>query len=162
MVFIQQRRERTEVEDSDSDGESEYRLAAPEDFSEFCKLIESGEATSQHHKEFDLRMIGHFCDRIYLNKKPESWVMEAIANAFFKVIHGGRWEDEFQLPWTESSSPWTKAENKDLQIFCAIANRLKSNPNFAVTEAIKLVASENATSYEKARAAYYRHKPLIK
>lgn len=139
-----------------------YPLSEPAGFSEFCKLIDSGEATNQHHKEFDLRMINHFCTCIYAGEKPENWVLLAIANAFTNVTMRGRWEDEFQLPWTKASSPWTNAENKDLKIFCEIANRLKSNSNLAVLETILIVAKESAVSFEKARAAYYKHKHLIK
>ena len=151
-----------DIQDDSDENFEDYPLIEPKDFSEFCALIDSREATSEHYKEYDLRMINHFCTCIYAGKQPENWVLYALAKAFTKVTMGGKWEDEFQLPWTEASSPWTVAENKDLKIFCEIANRLKGNPTIGVLDTISAVADENCSSFEKARAAYYKHKHLIK
>ncbi|MHB1331448.1 MAG: hypothetical protein ACYCY1_02550 [Sulfuriferula sp.] len=151
---------RTESE-SEPDKE-EYLLTNPSDFSEFCELIVNETATERHHDEFTLRLIQHFIDSVYDEKVPEYWVTKALANSFFKVLQGGRWEDEFPLPWTKTSLPYTAAEWQSLAIFCHIASSVKLNPDAKVTAIIQEVANAMAVSYETARAAYYKHKLLIK
>ena len=141
--------------------EEEYRLAEPGNFDEYCELIKNNAANDQQHKEFYLRMISHFIESVYNEQKPKDFVLYALADAFMKVINGGRWEDEFPLPWTDISLPFTSAESKDLNVFCEISNRLKREPKVGVTETIARVASDKAVSYEKARAAYYDYKKLI-
>ena len=137
-----------------------YKISEPVDFYEWSNLIENKTASERHHDEFDLRMIQHFMDKVYANELPESWVLSAIANAFMKVIHGSRWEDEFQLPWTKFSSTRSPSENKDLEIFCKISNDLSKNPNMKITNLIGIVASEFFVSYERARSAYYKFKKI--
>lgn len=139
-----------------------YELSDPCDFDEFCRLIENGQATKIHHDEFYLRIINNFCESVQANKMPKAWVLHAISDAFFKVTMGGRWEDEFPLPWTDISLPFTRAESKDIDVFCKVANMLRSEPTLKVTEAINKAASDCSVSYEKARAAYYKYKDLIK
>lgn len=141
--------------------ENEYRLAAPIDFDEYCELINNNDANDQHHKEFYLRMIMHFIESVYSEQKPKDFVLYALADAFTKIINGGRWEDELPLPWDDAYSPWTRAESKDLQVFCMVSNMLKSGQESDVTEAIKKAASDSAVSYEKARAGYYKFKKII-
>jgi hypothetical protein len=141
----------------DGDGE-EYFLIEPEDFAEYSQLIRDGSATKQHHDEFHLRLIQHFLDSVYSGKPPDAWVMRALADAFMKVIHGGRWEDEFPLPWTKISLPWSRAEWSALAIYCDVANAVAANPHENVTNIIKGVASGHSVSYENARSAYYAHK----
>ena len=111
----------------------EYQLSEPVDFYKWSSLIDAKTATESHHDEFDLRMIQHFMDKVYANEKPESWVLMAIANAFMKVVHGERWEDAIQLPWTQTTSQYSPAEKKDLNIYCKIANDLSSNQNADIT-----------------------------
>lgn len=139
-----------------------YELVEPQSFAEFSKLIQRGEATEQHHKEFYLRLINHFCASVEGDREPDKWALYKLASALAKVAEGGRWEDELPLPWAERSSPWSSAEQKDLDLFCEIARYIKSVPDCIVTEVIKDVATNNNASYEKARAAYYKHKHLIK
>lgn len=141
--------------------EDDYELSEPCDFDEFCKLIENGQATEKHHAEFYLRIINHFCASIQANKMPKAWVLHAISDAFFKVTMGGSWEDEFPLPWTNISRPFSRAESKNIEVFCKVANMLKSESALKVTEAITKAADDSAVSYEKARAAYYKYKRLI-
>jgi len=144
-------------DDDDSERET-YFLTDPQDFAEYSTLIGNGSATECHHKEFYLRMIQHFTDSVYADEPPARWVMLAMANAFEKVLHGGRWEDEFPLPWTKISLPFSRAEHSALCIYCDIANAVKANPEQQVTDAISNAANDHAVSYEKARAAYYLNK----
>lgn len=110
-----------------------YFLADPQDFAEYSQLIKNGSATERHHKEFYLRIIQHFTDSVYEDKQPAVWVMLAIADAFEKVLHGGRWEDEFPLPWTKVNLPFSRAEHSALRIYCDIANAMNANPEQNVT-----------------------------
>jgi hypothetical protein len=145
--------------DREDDSErDEYFLIEPQDFSEYSQLIRNGSATERHHKEFYLRMIQHFTDSVYTGKPPDAWVMSALADAFEKVLHGGRWEDEFPLPWTKVRLPHSRAEWSALGIYCDIENAMKANPEQNVTDAINNAANDHAVSYEKARAAYYVNK----
>ena len=137
-----------------------YDLADPQNFDEYIALIRDGTATERHHDEFDLRMIWHFCECVDTGKKPKNWVLLAISKAFFKITMGGRWEDEFPLPWTErtEANPQTITEKKDIKIFREIFDRLMADSNLDITSTITDVARENYVSYEKARAAYYKYK----
>ena len=145
--------------DEGDDGECEqYFLNDPQDFAEYCQFMSSKNATDDLQDEFYLRLIQHFVDSAYANNLPEKWVVLALADAFTKVLQGGRWEDEFPLPWTKVSLPFSRAEYSALIIYCDIANAIKANPKQKVTAAIKEAASAHATSYEKARDAYYSHK----
>jgi hypothetical protein len=139
----------------------EYVVAEPTGFSEFTDLVSNGNATEQHHEEFTLRLIEQFMDSVYAGKTPDGWVMHALADSFMKVVNGGRWEDEFPLPWTKISLPHTAAEWQALGIFCDVTNVIKSSPGAEVTAVIREVASARNVSYESARAAYYKHKHLI-
>lgn len=139
----------------------EYVLAEPTDFSEFSDLVRGGNATAQHHEEFTLRLIEQFMGSVYAGKTPDGWVMHALADAFMKVVNGGRWEDELPLPWTKIPLPHTAAEWQALGVFSDVANAIKSNPDAEVTAVIREVASARNVSYESARAAYYKHKHLI-
>lgn len=138
-----------------------WKLSEPRDFSKFSDLIASGEASERQHDEFHLRMMLHFIDSVDNDKQPELWVMKAFSKSFFRVLMGARWEDEFQLPWTEVSLPWSPAERKDLEVFIEIANSFGKNPTLKITEVINSAAKNNSMSYEKARAAYYKYKSLL-
>lgn len=87
--------------------------------------------------------------------------MKALADAFMKVVMGGRWEDELPLPWTEASSYLPRAENDAISIYCDIANALKADPDAKVVATINAVASTRCVSFEKARAAYYKYKEVF-
>lgn len=138
-----------------------YFLSEPIDFKEFGEIIRNGTATERHHEEFYLRLMQHFVDRVYAREAPDDWVMNALTDAFTKVLQGGRWEDAFPLPWTKMTLPHTAAEWQALGVFCDVANLIKSNPDAEVTAVIREVASARNVSYESARAAYYTHKRLI-
>lgn len=141
------------------DGEArEYFFSDPQDFAEYSQLIRNGSASKLHHDEFYLRLIWHFIEHATSDTPPDKWVMKALADAFLKVVNGGRWEDEFPLPWTNVSLPWSTAEWSALSIYCDVANAVSANPHEKVTRIIKEVASNHSVSYEKARSAYYANK----
>ena len=144
--------------ENDGAEDAGYEFSDPQDFSEYSQLIRDGFATKRHHDEFYLRLIWHFIERTLSDAGPEKWVMTALADAFLKVVMGGRWEDEFPLPWTKASLPFSRAEWSALGIYCDTANALAANSKLKVTDAIKSAASKHSVSYEKARAAYYNHK----
>lgn len=141
--------------------DGDYLLSEPHNFDEYRQLVVSLEANTKQLNEFHLRMIQHFIERVGSETQPDKWVMEALADNFLKVVMGGRWEDEFPLPWTQASSPFSRAEKSALNIYCDIANALKANPKLKVTDAINKIAGEHFVSYEKARAAYYSYKKVF-
>lgn len=139
----------------------EYLLSEPHDFDEYRQLVISLKASQKQQDEFHLRMIWHFIERVGSETPPDRWVMKALADNFLKVVMGGRWEDEFPLPWTEVSSPFSRAEESALKIYCDIANALKAEPGREVINTINEIADEHAVSFEKARAAYYSYKKVF-
>jgi len=87
---------------SDGNEGEEYLLNDPQDFTEYCRLISDGSGTANHHNEFYLRLIQHFVDSVYEDKPPDPWVMKTFADAFMKVVHGGRWEESIPLTVDEN------------------------------------------------------------
>lgn len=110
----------------------EYELLEPLDFYEWLELIQNGTATDRHHEEYHLRVLMHFADKVFNDEVPDKLVMNLLANAFFKITQGGRWEDEIPLPWTKISMAFSPAELKDLEIFCEVSNNLNDNPGEVV------------------------------
>ena len=138
-----------------------YYVQGPLDFDEFLEGM--GRGKKDAGDEFVLRMIQHFIDAVYAKESPRSWVLNYLADQFYKVLHGGRWEDEFPLPWTKRCDYGSQAEWRALAIFCDIANAKHAAPKRPITALIKEAALEWSVSYETARAAYYKHrKPLSK
>lgn len=137
----------------------DYQLIDPQSFEEFSEMIGNGTASNQHHDEFYLRLINEFCGCVESDTVPDRWVMLALCKAFTKITMGGRWEDEFPLPWTKRSLIWTDKELRDLSLFRQIRSVIKASPDFDVTSTIREIADKNNTSYETARAAYYKFKP---
>lgn len=125
------------------------------------RRAELNNAPECHDDDFSLKLIQQFVNSVYAGEKPDDWVLTALADAFSKVIEGGRWEDELPLPWTKTLLPWSAAEWRDIGIFCDVSNIIRTDPKFPVTEAISNVAELRNVSYETARHAYYSHKGLI-
>jgi hypothetical protein len=138
-----------------------YDSIEPSDFQEYMTLIESGNATEQHHVEFGLRLINHFASSVYSEQEPDRRVMVALANIFSKISQGGRWEDELSMPWSIVSSPFSPADKKDLDIFCQIGNKFMPDKSQNITSIIAEVAELNNVSFEKARAAWYGRRSLL-
>jgi hypothetical protein len=136
-------------------GDAAYKLVGPADYDDYLKRYNSGQATREEEDEFDLRMIQRFIDCVYADKAPEPWILRAIADAFMNVLYGGRWEDEFPLPWTKINVPFTRAEWRGIEIYCAIRMRHEERPSEDITAIMDEVADEWGVSYELARDHYY-------
>lgn len=134
------------------------------DFEDYFVRFRAKELSEQESEEFHARLMGLYCKCVFSGEKPPGWVSDYIANEFCKVLAGGDWNDSFPLPWSPRDKiTWgTRAEHDALQIFCDIANLHKQNPEENITTAIQQVASDHSVSYEKARAAWYKHKGALK
>jgi hypothetical protein len=143
-------------------GEGEaYSFCDPQNFAEYRQLVKNGCATEQQHHEFYLRMIWHFIESVGEDRSPDKWVMNALADAFLKVVYGGRWEDEFPLPWTKVSLPYSRAEWSALEIYCTITNALNADNKLTVKAAIEIAVKKYSVSPQKASSAYYLHKKQL-
>jgi hypothetical protein len=65
-------------------------------FEEFAERIGNGTATDLEHEEFYMRLMQRFCANVYDGKPVESWVLNAFADAFTKILMGGNWHDEMR------------------------------------------------------------------
>lgn len=135
-----------------------YSLAGPEDFDEYIQRIRTGKASPQEHSEFTLRIMQHFADSVWAHKLPEQWVMDYLADRFERILHGGKWEREFPLPWIPVPSDLSRAEERGLSMACEIENARRQQPHEGVTEIIERVAAAWNVSYETARANYYERR----
>jgi hypothetical protein len=130
---------------------------------EYLARIDDGKATKTDHDEFDMRMMARFCNQVYQEQPIDRWVLHQLANAFCKILNGGIWVDEIPLPWTEQTPIRSECEQRDLEIYCYIAQALKNDPTRKVTGSTGLIA-EAANIYcccdKLAEAAYYKYKKM--
>lgn len=139
-----------------------YELSEPQDFDAYCALLERHELSERQSHELTLRQIGHFMDSVYKGEAPRQSVMWSLANAFYEVLQGGRWEAAFPLPWTKFPLHLTETEHRNLEIFCEVENAQLRNPGSKVTSLIHAAAGKWSVSYETARDAYYKWRKLLK
>lgn len=156
-------------EGSDFDDEEDgliYLNDVSFDFDDYFDRARKEELTSEEFEVYDARVIGLYCRSVYRKEVPPTWVMERIANEFFKVLAGGDWNDSFPLPWNPmSEAPMfggSRATKKAFEMYGAIYRLLDADKELKVTEAIQRVADENHVSYETARAAWYKYKNQFK
>ncbi len=138
-----------------------YYLAGPEDFDEYLERIRAHEASPQEGEEFVLRIIQNFIDSVNAREPPRQWVMDYLATRFERVLHGGKWEREFPLPWIPVPSDYSRAEERGLRMACDIENARRKRPNDLVTTIIEDVAAAWNVSYELARDNYYKRRPMF-
>lgn len=126
-----------------------------EDVDAFLSRINNGDASEKEHKEFALRLIQHFISAVDADESPHRWVMKYLADQFWRVLHGGQWENEFELPWIEGQDGPTQAERLGVAIFCDIVNARRDNPKRNVTQIIEDVGQKYNVAYPTARGHYY-------
>lgn len=133
----------------------EWQPEALDDLDELFSRIGDDSASDEDHDFFDASMIDRFISRVYNNEQVEPWILSRMADALWKVMMGGEWNDEILLPGrpTTPIRPWR--DQRDLQIYCDVCNAVNQD-GMKVTEAIIKVANQHAVSFETARAGYYR------
>lgn len=138
----------------------QYELSKPYDFDEWYNLIKSNTASDRQEEEKYLRFILHFIDMVQKGEPPKKEVMQSLALCFSSVMNDPehRWDDSFVMPWSEITIHMSRAELIDCELYGEVTQILEEFPRFGITEAIKQAADKWHTSYEKARAAYYKHK----
>jgi len=140
----------------------EFLGESAEDVDVFLERINAGQATDKEHKEFTLRLIRHFIDTVDAGESPRRWVMEYLADQFWRVLHGGQWENEFELPWIEGHDGPTPAERLGVAIFCDIVNAHRDNPKKNVTQIIEDIGQKYNVAYPTARGHYYGYLGVMK
>jgi hypothetical protein len=128
---------------------------------EYLARIDDGTATKTDHDEFDMRMMARFCNQVYQEQPIDRWVLHRLADAFTNILNGGTWVDEIPLPWTEPTPIRSKCEQRDLEIYCWVANAHAKDTDKNITDLIKEAAELNHRSYETARDAYYKYENLL-
>lgn len=147
-------------EDIFAEGRSPY-------FEECRERIKNGTATDLDIEEFHMRLMQRFCINVYEEKPVESFILYAFADAFSKMLMGGYWNDEIPLPWIPRTPIRSRAEERDLKIYCEIENKiraaLKEDPSKKqkITKLLKAAAFNHNCSYEIARDGYYKLKKKL-
>lgn len=138
----------------------EWRPDAQDDLDALFYRVAHGTASSSDHELFHASAIDRFISRVYSGEQIEPWILNFLADALFKVLMGGEWNDEIQLPGRPLTEirPWR--DQRDLEIFCDVSNAIRLQ-EMKVTEAIGWAAENHAVSFETARAGYYRWKEAI-
>lgn len=132
----------------------EWDPQAEDDLDQLFARVDEGTATETDNELFDACMLDRFISRVYAGESVEKWILEALANAFAKMLMGGEWNDEIRLPGRPMTPIRSARDQRDLEIYCDVANALKGG--VAVVSAIEQVAASKSVSYETARAGYYR------
>jgi hypothetical protein len=83
-------------------------------------------------------------------------VLKCLADRFDKVVAGSPWEDELPLPWRQGSLPRTRIAQRDLEIFCEVANALLGPNPPLVGRAIADAANRHHIGYKTAEKAWNR------
>jgi hypothetical protein len=138
----------------------EWQPEALDDLDELFSRIGDDSASDEDHEFFDASMIDRFISRVYDNEQVEPWIMSRMAEALYKVMMGGDWNDELLLPGrpTTQIRPWR--DQRDLEIFCDVSNAINLHM-MKVTEAITWAAEQHTVSFETARSGYYRWKEQL-
>lgn len=134
------------------------------DFEDYFKRLKADELSEDELAEYPARVMGLYCQKISANKVPPDWVLKYFAREFYKILAGGAWNDSFPLPWNPASPVelLSRTEQEAFDIFADVSWCIKDNPGAKVTEVIQVVADKRHISYEKARAAWYKHKAKMK
>ena len=127
------------------------------DFDDYFRRFNEKQLSETEKEAFTARIIGMFCRDLVAGNEPPRWVQSYLVEQFSKVLMGEEWESAFPLPWTTATPLRTRAESRSLDIFCDIANQLKESPDAKITNVIANAANSHNSSYETARAAYYKH-----
>jgi hypothetical protein len=146
------------------DSEDMFAGGYSPDFEEVSNRIGNGTATDLEHEDFYMLLMQRFCINVYEGRPVEPWILNAFADAFTKILMGGNWNDEIPLPWIPMTPIRSRAEERNLRIYCeienSINNSLKENPleKPQITKLIEIAASNHNCSYETARDSYYKLK----
>lgn len=133
------------------------------DFEGYFERHKSGSMSDAEVEEFDARMIGMFCRDVFQGGpgavKP--WVAHAMANGMIKVLAGEDWDCALPMPWSPDFSPFSRAEQRALKVYCNITNALTVNPTANVTDLLQAEADYLNLAFPTIRADYYKIKGAI-
>jgi hypothetical protein len=155
-----------EIDDSYPDWQTLIHEMEPSEREALFKRVRESESTAEDHSLFDAMMMMKFCEQAYSGKPVDDWILNAVSNRFTKILCGGEWHAEFNLPWLLAEPIRTDIEERELKIYVAIRQMqddslATSGKRLKVTDAITRVAGEFNISYESARAGYYKINKII-
>lgn len=131
------------------------------DFDAYFARAEQRSLTQEEEDEYSARVIGLFCREVFLRKAPPSWVLQHMADRLADVLDGVAWNDALPLPWLPATPLRSRKSQRDMSIFCEIANALSADPKAKVTRLIEEAADRHCVSYETARSAWYSHRHYL-
>lgn len=103
---------------------------------------------------YEVRMLQLFCKKVYAGEHPPAWLMDDLANTFMTVLAGSTWQDEIALPWIPATPDRTRAQQRQLDIYCAIRNRKRRYPDEKSADMVGVISSEFNCSIKTVEAAY--------
>jgi hypothetical protein len=134
--------------------------SANDDLDELFARVRDRTSSKEDHAFFDFSMLDRFISRVYRGEQVEPWILEWMADTFYKVLMGGAWDEEIISPGKTDLPPKEKRYQRDLAIYCDARN-LANDEHIAITDALQVVSEWHSVSYETARAAYYRFKKQL-
>lgn len=129
-------------------------LADSTDLEDYFKRSESNALSYGELMLFDVRMLQLFCRKVYAGESPPAWLMNSIANSFYSVLSGLPWEEELPLPWRPSPSNLTRAQKRQLDIYCALMGSKQDNPESSWANRVEAIAAEFCCSVKTVEAAH--------
>ena len=132
------------------------------DFEDYFERFHSGDMSKEEKEEFDARILGLFCQSFIRSQGDPAaipkWVASYMCEQIYKVLGGLQFADAFKMPepWQQPAPIRSRAEQEALEIFCDVANALRSDSSLKITDAISDAARRRNASYEKARAVSRR------
>lgn len=149
--------------EDDTTQEKKYTLGSPENFREYLNLIFSGNALESQEKEFSLRIIKHFVEKVYAGETPETYALEVLAYALDNVVnYEEKWENALPLPWNEGDPIFTEIQHRDLKICEDYNKELANDPNQNKQFLKESLAKKYCRTIKTVEAALTAHKKIFK
>lgn len=122
---------------------------------------EAGEERWEDIRLIEAERVHRFCDHVFEGAQIDVESLEKIASALYGVLMGAHWDEQFLLPGRDHPLGWTMhpKDDRDMRIFMRTAHLIRRGES--VVQAIQASADEMNTSYETARAAFYRWKKAM-
>lgn len=123
------------------------------DLEEFFRREVSGLSEAEYQL-YEVKMLQLFCKKVYAGEHPPAWLMNDLANTFMTVLAGSPWQDAIALPWIPAIPDRTRAQQRQLDIYCAIENRKRRNPDEKRASMVEAISDEFKCSVKTVEAAY--------
>lgn len=128
-------------------------LGSEIDLDEFFRREVSSLSESEYQL-YEVRMLQLFCKKVYAGGHPPAWLMDDLANTFMTVLAGSPWQDAIALPWIPATPDRTRAQQRQLDIYCAMRNMRRRCPGEKWATMVEVISSEFNCSTKTVEAAY--------